>query len=110
MVAYQDYKGYGITYSSMTGDTVVDNYGFPLKIFARKGQMAGLRMAKDYIDKRTKQMKDNNKPTQADSPRITAAIEKAKNDWDALSAQMSSDIDDMPAQKALRAFIHKLVK
>ena len=51
MLSYQNYKGYGISYSSMTGDTVVDNYGFTLQIFARKGQMDGLQLAKDYIDK-----------------------------------------------------------
>jgi hypothetical protein len=50
MLSYQNYKGYGISYSSMTGDTIVDNYGFSLKIFARKGEIDGLKLAKDYID------------------------------------------------------------
>lgn len=51
METYQNYKGYGITYSSMTGTTTVDKYGFTIEVFARKGEQKGIELAKEYIDK-----------------------------------------------------------
>jgi len=50
METYQNYKGYGISYYSASGTTVVDNYGFPLRIFSRLGEMKGEELAKKYID------------------------------------------------------------
>ena len=51
MLTYQDYKGYGITYSSMTGTTKVVLYGFPIKIFSKMGEQKGEELARAYIDK-----------------------------------------------------------
>lgn len=38
METYQNYKGYGITYSSISGTTTVDKYGFTIQIFPRLGE------------------------------------------------------------------------
>jgi hypothetical protein len=51
METYQNYNGYGITYSSMTGTTKVDKYGFTIQVFSRMGEQKGLELAKSYIDK-----------------------------------------------------------
>ncbi len=50
METYQDYKGYGISYSSITGNTRIDYSGFTLKVFVRRGEIYGLKLAKEYID------------------------------------------------------------
>jgi hypothetical protein len=50
METYQNYNGYGITYSSMTGTTKVDKYGFTIQVFSRMGEQKGVELAKSYID------------------------------------------------------------
>ena len=50
METYQNYKGYGITYSSMTGTTKVDKYGFIIQVFTILGEQKGLELAKAYVD------------------------------------------------------------
>ncbi len=50
MQTYQSYKGYGITYYSMSGTTIVDKYGFEIKVFSRLGEMDGENKAKIFID------------------------------------------------------------
>lgn len=50
MLTYQDYKGYGIRYSSITGNTTIDDMGFVFKTFDKKGEQEGLRLAKEFID------------------------------------------------------------
>lgn len=62
METYTDYKGYGINYSSITGNTRVVNYGLTLKVFQRLGEERGNMMAKSYIDKLCGS-KDNNPET-----------------------------------------------
>jgi glycogen synthase len=52
METYQNYNGYGITYSSMTGTTKVDKYGFTIQVFSRMGEQKGLELAKAYIDEK----------------------------------------------------------
>lgn len=50
METYQNYQGYGITYSSITGTTKVDKYGFTIQVFTRLGEQKGLDLAKAYVD------------------------------------------------------------
>lgn len=50
METYQNYQGYGITYSSMTGTTKVDKWGFTIQVFTRLGEQKGLDLAKAYVD------------------------------------------------------------
>jgi hypothetical protein len=50
METYQNYKGYGITYYSMFGTTVIDYNGIEVKRFPRLGESKGLESAKLWID------------------------------------------------------------
>jgi hypothetical protein len=50
METYQNYQGYGITYSSITGTTKVDKNGFTIQTFSRLGEQKGFELAKAYID------------------------------------------------------------
>jgi len=51
MEVYYRYKGYGITYYSATGTTVVDDgYGNELIAFKQMAEVIGTKNAKDYID------------------------------------------------------------
>lgn len=51
METYHNYKGYGVTYYSLGGTTVVDFYGLELKSFFGIGELAGKDKAHIYIDK-----------------------------------------------------------
>ncbi len=51
MEVYQSYKNYSITYYSSSGTTVIDKWGFLIKIFDRLGEIKGDELAKSYIDK-----------------------------------------------------------
>lgn len=50
METYQNYKGYGITYTTFGGTTTVDYAGRTVKIFPRLGESDGLEAAKEYVD------------------------------------------------------------
>lgn len=50
METFQNYEGYGISYSSISGTTKVVDYGFTLKSFVGLGEHDGLISAKKYID------------------------------------------------------------
>lgn len=51
METYHNYKGYGVTYYSMGGTTVVDLHGLELKSFVGIGELIGKDKAHAYIDK-----------------------------------------------------------
>ena len=50
METYQNYKGYGIEYSTLWGTTRVIFNGFTMKTFVGLGEQKGLGAAKEYID------------------------------------------------------------
>jgi hypothetical protein len=54
MMYSQQYKGYGITYYSMWGMTIVYDFMGSLKHFKGLGEEMGLKKAKEYIDKISK--------------------------------------------------------
>lgn len=54
METYSNYRGYGITYTSMNGNTSVDHYGTTLHIFYGVGESTGKKLAMDYIDRKYK--------------------------------------------------------
>ena len=51
METYQNYNGYGITYYSASGTTVIDYCGVEIKRFTRLGESKGLELAKQFADK-----------------------------------------------------------
>lgn len=51
METYTTYKGYGITYFTLTGTTYVNGCnGKPIKVFKNLGEQKGNQKAKEYID------------------------------------------------------------
>ena len=50
METYTTYKGYGITYYSLVGTTLITEGGFNVKIFPSLGEQKGLEEAKKFID------------------------------------------------------------
>lgn len=50
METSQVYKGYTISYSSITGNTEVSDGFTEVALFVRMGESKGLRKAKEYID------------------------------------------------------------
>lgn len=49
METYFLFKGFGVTYSSITGTTSVDRLGFVIEVFRGQGEQAGAKLAVDYI-------------------------------------------------------------